>query len=126
MPIELVLLILFSVVLSSGSQVLLKFGMSSPAISVALGSSDEPLRIGMAIASSPSILLGLTCFGLSAVVWLFVLSKIPLSTAYPFVALGIAITVAAGRLLFDEPITVAKLFGVILIVVGVSAVAASS
>lgn len=126
MRIELILFILFSVFLSAGSQVLLKSGMSAPAIQTALGDADGPLRIATAIASSPAILLGLTCFGLSAIVWLFVLSKIPLSTAYPFVALGIALTVAAGRLLFDEPITTAKLFGVILIVVGVTTVAWSS
>jgi multidrug transporter EmrE-like cation transporter len=125
MRIELIFFILFSVLLSSGSQVLLKFGMSTPAIQIVL-ENEGPWRMAIAIASSPSVLLGLTCFGLSAVVWLFVLSKIPLSTAYPFVALGIALTVAAGRLLFGEPITMAKLFGVILIVVGVTTVAASS
>lgn len=126
MRIELILFVLFSVLLSSGSQVLLKFGMSTPEIQIAIESASGPVKIASAIASSPSILLGLACFGLSAVVWLFVLSKIPLSTAYPFVALGIAITVAAGRVLFDEPITAAKLFGVVLIVVGVTTVAASS
>jgi multidrug transporter EmrE-like cation transporter len=126
MRIELVLFILLSVLLSAGSQILLKFGMSAPAIQAALGAADVPLRIAMAIASSPPVLLGLTCFGLSAVVWLFVLSKIPLSTAYPFVALGIAITVAAGRMLFGEPITVTKFLGVILIIAGVTTVAASS
>ena len=102
----------------------MKFGMSMPEIQTAIGSAAGFTRI--AIATSPSILLGLACIGLSAVVWLFVLSKIPLSTAYPFVAMGIAITVAAGRLLFGEPVTGAKLFGVILIIVGVTTVAASS
>jgi multidrug transporter EmrE-like cation transporter len=123
---ELVLLILLSVLLSSGSQVLLKFGMSAPAIQAALGSADGAVQIAIAIASSPWVLLGLSCFGLSAIVWLLVLSKIPLSTAYPFVALGIAITVVAGRFLFNEPITSAKLFGVSLIIVGVMSVSLSS
>src|SRR5664279_3688753 len=115
MRIELIVFVLLSVLLSSGSQVLLKSGMSASEIQIAIESATGPVRIASAIASSPSILLGLGCFGLSAVVWLFVLSKIPLSTAYPFVALGIAITVVAGRLPFDEPITAAKLVGVVLI-----------
>jgi multidrug transporter EmrE-like cation transporter len=126
MRIELVLFILLSVLLSSGSQVLLKFGMSAPAIQLALDGAGGPLRIALEIASSPWILLGLTCFGLSAIVWLFVLSKIPLSVAYPFVALGIAITVSAGRFLFGEAVTTARLFGVILIIAGVLTVSASS
>jgi len=126
MRFELVLFILVSVLLSSGSQILMKLGMSAPAIQAALGSADGTFRIAVAIASSPPIILGLTCFGLSAIIWLLVLSRIPLSTAYPFVALGIAITVAAGRVLFNEPITPAQLCGVILIVVGVITISVSS
>jgi multidrug transporter EmrE-like cation transporter len=126
MQIQLVLLILISVFLSSGSQVLLKFGMTAPTIRGVLANASEPLQIAIAILSSPSVMLGLTCFALSAVVWLFVLSKIQLSTAYPFVALGVAVTVVAGRLLFDEPISIPKLLGVMLIIAGVSTVAVSA
>jgi multidrug transporter EmrE-like cation transporter len=100
--------------------------MTAPAIRGVLANAGEPLQIAIAILSSRSVILGLTCFGLSAVVWLFVLSKIQLSTAYPFVALGIAITVVAARFLFDEPISTLKLLGVMLIIAGVSTVAASS
>jgi multidrug transporter EmrE-like cation transporter len=125
MQLTLALIVLLSVFLSSGSQVLLKFGMSSPEIASALA-NDGPLRLALAIAASPPVVMGLACFALSAVVWLFVLSKLPLSTAYPFVALGIAISVAAGRFLFNEPISTAKLIGVSLIIVGVGTVAASS
>jgi multidrug transporter EmrE-like cation transporter len=122
----LFLLILCSVLLSSGSQILLKFGMTRPAIKIALSEAHEPLRLLTTIGTSPAILIGMFCFGLSAVVWLFVLAKIPLSSAYPFVALGIAITVTAGRLLFAEPISLTKLIGVGLVIVGVVSVGVSS
>jgi multidrug transporter EmrE-like cation transporter len=56
---------------------------------------------------------------------LFVLSKIPLSSAYPFVALGIAITVVAGRFIFGEPISLFKLIGVCVILIGITTVALS-
>jgi multidrug transporter EmrE-like cation transporter len=72
-----------------------------------------------AVATSPAVLLGMACFGLSAVVWLFVLAKIPLSTAYPFVALGIGITVVGGRFLFHEPVSVLKMAGIALVIGGV-------
>jgi multidrug transporter EmrE-like cation transporter len=72
------------------------------------------------------VLAGLICFGCSALVWLAVLSRVPLSTAYPFVALGIAITTAAGLLLFNEPFSALKAAGVLLIVCGVVTVAFSS
>jgi multidrug transporter EmrE-like cation transporter len=126
MRIELVFLILISVLLSSGSQVLLKFGMSAPDIQIALAQTDKPLQIAIAIVTSPLVLGGLFCFGLSALFWLFVLSKIPLSTAYPFVALGIVVTAISGRMLLGEPISAIKAVGIVLIVSGVLAIGASS
>jgi multidrug transporter EmrE-like cation transporter len=122
----LILFILCSVLLSAGSQVLLKYGMTAPAVRSVLENKTDPLNILLTIGASPWVLVGLGCFGLSAVVWLFVLSKIPLSSAYPFVALGIAITVVAGRYLFGEPISVAKLIGVAIILLGIGTVAVSS
>jgi multidrug transporter EmrE-like cation transporter len=90
-----------------------------------LAGKNEPMQVLLTIASSPTVLLGLGCFGLSAIVWLFVLSKIPLSSAYPFVALGIAITVVAGRFIFGEPISLFKLIGVCVILIGITTVALS-
>ena len=119
MRAPLVLLVLFSVLLSSGSQILLKSGMTRPAMKIALADKVSPFVTFQAVATSPAVLMGMACFGLSAVVWLFVLAKIPLSTAYPFVALGIAITVLGGRFLFHEPVSVLKMFGIALVVTGV-------
>ena len=51
----LFLLILCSVLLSSGSQILLKFGMTRPAIKIALSEAHEPLRLLTTIGTSPAI-----------------------------------------------------------------------
>jgi multidrug transporter EmrE-like cation transporter len=119
MRAPLVLLILFSVLLSSGSQILLKYGMTRPAMKMAMADKASSLTTLQAVATSPAVLIGMACFGLSALVWLFVLAKIPLSTAYPFVALGIAVTVFGGRFLFHEPVSALKMFGVALVITGV-------
>jgi multidrug transporter EmrE-like cation transporter len=112
-------LILFSVLLSATSQVLLKFGMSSPAVQAALLPGSAPLPAALAVASSPQVVGGLACFGLSAVVWLLVLSKIDVSQAYPFVALGTILTVAAGILVLGEPASALRMAGVGVIALGV-------
>jgi multidrug transporter EmrE-like cation transporter len=125
MKLSLILLILVSISLSSGSQVLLKLGMSSAEMQAVLAESDKPLRIIMSMVGSPLVLTGLACYGLSAVVWLFVLSRIPVSTAYPFVSLGIVITVVAGRLFLNEPISLLKTFGIFLILSGVISIGVS-
>lgn len=120
------LLILISVSLSAGSQVLLKYGMTSERVSKALGAPNaSPLDIGMAVFLSPLVLSGLFSFGLSALLWLFVLARTPLSSAYPFVSLGIVVTVLAGFYLFDESMTPFKIIGTVLIVSGIILVAKS-
>lgn len=120
------LLVLISVALSAGSQILLKYGMTSEKVSAVLKHPESnPVDIGLAIFLSPMVLLGLFSFGLSALVWLFVLAKIPLSSAYPFVSLGIIVTVLAGCYLFGESITPYKIIGSGLIVLGIVLIAKS-
>lgn len=124
MPLSTLLLIFVSVALSSGSQIVLKLGMTGQSIQAALASGDR-MAIATCIATSPQVIFGFACFGLSAVLWLFVLSRTPLSTAYPFVALGVVVTVAAGALTFGEAISYLKMGGVGLIASGILLVAAS-
>ncbi|WP_237155597.1 SMR family transporter [Oryzibacter oryziterrae] len=113
-----ILLVILSVGLSSTSQIILKRGMTGTAVQEAM-SSGRASDIAWTIGTAPLVWTGLFCFGLSAVVWLFVLSRIPLSQAYPFVSLGILVTVAAGFFVFNEPVGWQGVLGVGLIVAGV-------
>ncbi|MFT0879123.1 SMR family transporter [Rhodopseudomonas sp. G2_2311] len=112
------LLILISVSLSTLSQIILKRGMIDAEIQAVIRQGDI-VEIAVAIARSPQVIGGLSCFALSAVVWLFVLSRVPLSYAYPFVALGIVATVVSGAVHFGEPVSLQAIAGVALIVSGV-------
>lgn len=114
-------LVLLSVGLTSGAQVALKAGMTAPAVKAVM-ESGSLLRIATGLSSSPLIVFGLLSYGLSAIVWLLVLSRVPLSTAYPFIALGIAITTLGGRFLFHEPLTATKLVGIGLVLIGILAI----
>lgn len=120
---NLVALIILSVSLSSGSQVALKRGMLATNVQDALQGGNIQAII-LSIVTSPFVLGGLIGFGLSVLVWLFVLSKVPLSIAYPFVALGIGVTVIAGVMLFGESISPTGAIGVGLILLGIFLVAA--
>ncbi|MCZ8101510.1 MAG: hypothetical protein O9972_26855 [Burkholderiales bacterium] len=111
-------LITASVACSSGSQILLKAAMMGNKIQQSIA-SGKPITIVSTVLGSPMVIGGLSLFGLSAVLWLAVLARVPLSSAYPAIAMGIVITVAAGSLLFGEAIGPAKLAGVSLIVGGV-------
>jgi drug/metabolite transporter (DMT)-like permease len=108
---------------------LLKIGMASAPIQNALATRRAGLNglgsLLTGIGTHPAIVSGLACFGLSAVVWLFVLSKIDVSQAYPCIALGIVLTTLGGGLLLGEEISVTRWLGLAVIVGGVGLVAAS-
>jgi multidrug transporter EmrE-like cation transporter len=119
MSLQSIVLILVSVLLSASAQIMMKAGMSSPAVQHALLSEQTSSTIILTIAMSPLVLLGLVNFGFSAVAWLFVLSRIAVSQAYPFVALGIVATSVAGHFIFKEDLDIYRALGVGIVVIGV-------
>ena len=60
-------------------------------------------------------LLGLACYGLSAVLYIVVIKKIPLSRAYPTVALSYAVVAIAAHFLWHERIGFSQLAGIAFI-----------
>ena len=117
----LIALILFSVVLAAVAQLTLKHGMDQ----VAAGSGV--LRFGTDslrdVATTPAVWLGLFLFGLSAVVWLAVLSRTTLSFAYPFASLTYVLILLADRFILDQEIPALRYAGVVCIVLGIILVA---
>ena len=116
------LLILLSVGCSAVAQILLKTGMSQPVVAAALGHGGA-MRIALQIAGNLWVLGGLTLYFLGAVVWLFVLAKVDVSYAYPFVGVGFILTLILGKILLGESITAARLVGTLLVSVGVVLIA---
>jgi drug/metabolite transporter (DMT)-like permease len=124
MPITIIGLILLSVVLSALAQIVLKIGMSSAPVSAAL-SDGSAWKIGLTIITTPYVLMGLACYGLSMVVWLFVLAEVDVSLAYPFVSVGFLITLALGVLLLGEHLSALRILGTLLVALGVVLVSQS-
>jgi drug/metabolite transporter (DMT)-like permease len=117
----LIALILFSVVLAAVAQLTLKHGVDQvTASSGALGLSSESLRD---IVTTPAVWAGLLLFGLSAVVWLAVLSRTSLSFAYPFASLTYVLILLADRFVLDQEVPALRYAGVAFIVVGIVLVA---
>lgn len=70
------------------------------------------------IMSSPPVLIGLVLYAFTTILWLYILSKIPISRAYPIQALAYPIVLIAASLFFDENVTVNRWIGVGIIFVG--------
>ena len=74
---------------------------------------------------SPHILGGLTCYVISVVVWILALSRVEVSIAYPMLSIGYVVNAAAAWWLFGEAVSLTRLVGIGVIIVGVYIVARS-
>jgi drug/metabolite transporter (DMT)-like permease len=72
---------------------------------------------------SPPLLGGLGCYGVSLLLWLVVLSRLPVSVAYPLQSLGYVLVALAARSLLGETLSVHKVAALTLIVLGVALLA---
>ena len=107
-------LLLFAVASAATGQVMLKHGMQIATARAAHSSGSLALRA----ATSPWVLLGLVVFGISAVAWLAALSRVPLSVAYPFNALGYLVILTASVVVLHERANVFTWLGSLMVVSG--------
>jgi multidrug transporter EmrE-like cation transporter len=104
---------LISILLSAFAQLLMKIGMTAVRLAADGGS------LLLAAALNPFVLGGLCAYGVSAVLWLLVLSRVPLSLAYPLVSLAFIAVVVLSALVLHEPVSATRIAAVALIVCGV-------
>lgn len=69
---------------------------------------------------NPWILSSFVAAGFAAFSWMLVMTKMELSAAYPLISLTFVGVLLAGTFIFHEPISIPKLIGVILIILGIS------
>jgi multidrug transporter EmrE-like cation transporter len=110
-------LVLASVLLSSIAQIVLKEGMSSAGVQLA--EAQGPARMAIAIALNIKVLCGLLIYFASAAVWLFVLARVAVGLAYPFVGLGFVLTMLLAWLIRGETPSIAQVIGTLTICLGV-------
>jgi drug/metabolite transporter (DMT)-like permease len=117
-------LIVLSLLCGIGGQLTLKAGMSQIG-RIGEDSLGEPLQIALKVLASPYVVGGLALYVLGAAAWLTVLSRVPLSAAYPVLAISYAITPALAWLLLGEAVPATRWFGIITICLGVILVSQS-
>jgi multidrug transporter EmrE-like cation transporter len=107
---------IFCVLLSSAAQLAMKRGIGAHA-------GGDVGATYLHALSSPLVWLGLALYGASAVLWLWVLSRLDVSLAYPLVSLGFVVTMGLGVMWLGEPFSWLRVVACSLIVVGVSLLA---
>lgn len=115
-------LIIASVACSACAQLMLKIGMSRSATSSALADPGL-LKMLLSIAMNPWVIAGLSLYFFGAVIWLFVLARVQLSFAYPFVGIGFILTMILGKYVMGDDISLQRMLGTLLVVGGVLLIA---
>lgn len=117
-------LLLTSVCLNVTANILLKKGVTA-----AGGISGEPAKLLVDIPRvffSPQIIIGLSLYGLSFLIWLRVLTFNDLSRAYPiFATIVFTLTTAGSMIFLKENISLARVVGMAIMLAGIYIVARS-
>jgi drug/metabolite transporter (DMT)-like permease len=104
--------VIFSALLNATGQILFKAARAAQ-VEAAL----------LSLFANPVTWAGLIVYGFSAVCWLWILSRAPLSFAYPILSLTFPIVVGASAILFSELILPMRWLGVGMIALGVALLA---
>jgi drug/metabolite transporter (DMT)-like permease len=106
--------LLFAVAIAATGQIMLKHGMTQATAS----SKAEGRSLALAAGLNVWVLAGLLVFAVSAVAWLLTLSRVPLSLAYPFNALGYLGILGASAVVLHERVNAATVIGSVMVVCG--------
>ncbi|MFJ7729603.1 EamA family transporter [Neobacillus sp. NPDC097160] len=113
------LILLNTLILVSG-QFLWKYGLQ--ATTPNFSSLISVLKLFL----SPYIIFGLGLYGFATILWLFILTRVPLSVAYPIQSIAYVLSVFGAYFVFNEPLSVSKILGCIIIMAGVSLIGFSN
>jgi drug/metabolite transporter (DMT)-like permease len=116
--------ILFTVLTNAAAQIMLKQGMMS--LGPLTFSADTIISRVFQIIFNPWVFFGLATFVISMASHLFVLSKVDLSFAYPFLSLAYVIVAVIAWLVFKEELGFYKVAGIALICAGTILIAQSA
>lgn len=72
--------------------------------------------------TTPAVLMGLSVMFMAALLWMKVLSREPLSWAFPILSLQSIVILIASHQLLGETVSVTRIAGVLLILAGVTLV----
>ncbi|MCR4267739.1 EamA family transporter [Nitratireductor sp. ZSWI3] len=115
--------ILFTVMTNAAAQLMLKYGMMTFGPLTFAG--VNPILKILQIVFSPWIFAGLCTFVISMASHLYVLSKVDLSFAYPFLSLAYVAVAVFAYFLFKEDLNAYRIGGIALICVGTVLIAQS-
>jgi len=77
------------------------------------------------LISNPYVIIGFILYFIPAVIWVYVLTKYPVSFVQPILALTYVVTPILALLILKEPVPALRWIGIIIIIAGVFIVSRS-
>lgn len=116
--LQVFLLLIIDIFTTAGAQLCFKKGV------LAWGKLDfslsQVLSLIPRIFQNAWIMLGIFLFGISFILWLFILSRLQLNVAYPIaLSSGVIITTLMAWLLFKEYLSLVQILGITVIIIGI-------
>jgi drug/metabolite transporter (DMT)-like permease len=108
-------LLLITVFTAAAGQLFLKMG----ALKLGRVDTNNALNHVVGILFTPELVFGLALYGLSAVLYILLLTRVNLSAAGPAVSIGYIFSVLMGYFYFREAIPLSRVIGLGFIVCGV-------
>jgi drug/metabolite transporter (DMT)-like permease len=106
------LILLLNIVLLVAGQTIWKLGLEKA------GGLDA--GNWLQVMFSPLIMLGILIYGAATVLWLYVLSRLPISVAYPLQSFAFVLAMLIALFFFKESIPVNRWIGTAVILAGIS------
>ena len=100
-----------SIALNASAQIFLRTAVMNKKLNLSL-------ELILELTKSMHIWYGMICYGISIFLWIFVLSKIQVSLAYPFQALGYILGSFLAWYFLDEKVNNLNFMGLIFISIG--------
>jgi uncharacterized membrane protein len=108
-------LLLISVLAGVFGQFFLKLG----ALKLGKVEIDNILNHLLRMITTPELVIGLICYGLGAIVYILLLTRVNLSMAAPAISLSYIVSVLLGHFWFRESIAFSQIVGLAAISIGV-------
>ncbi|WP_324827730.1 SMR family transporter [Qipengyuania zhejiangensis] len=114
-------IIILSILMNALAQIFLSISLKGKSLVI----PGDPVQSLYAIATNLGVLVALAVYGLSVVLWMYVLSKTDVSLAYPFLGLGFVFVAFFSYFFLGEPLGVQKFLGISLVAIGIVLLARS-
>jgi len=108
---QLTRLLSFALFMAAGQVLFKKVSLMIPSL--------DSWRAIVSLGSNVWFLVAISLYMLATFLWIDILREIPLSKAYPFIAIGFVLVPLAGYIFFAEPLNARYFAGVALIVAGI-------